>query len=940
MKIRVLLFLCFLSQLHFSQNIPDSLYNHLRQDDAVKRLKALVQLAKAHAAFHKDSTFFYGKQALALGEELENKEQFAWALNYIGSAYYYHGQYDSAKHFHLQALEIRLKIDDKKGLGASYNNLGNIYDDEGDAAKALDYYQRAQKLFTEIGFDAGIAITYNSIGNLHYNRKNYRKALDYFRQAHDFHLQKKDTFSLIHSLNNMAIMYDELGIKDTALVCYQTTLQLAEQTKNTDAILVSLSNLSQILMEKGDLKKAATLMHRALALNESYGDSTQFISLYTNLALLFKKQNVIDSAIHYNQLALPIALRNGLRSSAIHNYQFLAELFARKGKFGEAYDMHVLYSLHNDTLLNEVNSRQVNEMETRFETAKKDKEIVKRNAEIKKAESESANHALQRNALIAGFTMLIALIAYLFYSYKKKKRVHREMAEQKMIIEEKQRDILDSIHYARRIQRSLLPNEKFLSQTLKRLMLGISFMLLSSNAWANDQKRIDSLLVRLEVEPVDSEKVNILRRLYRLHVSTDPDKAKTFLEQGLVIARRAGLIRREAGFLNGMGEYYRRKGDFEKAVNYYEQCRALSQTHRFQLEESWSYNNLGEVARMRGDYTLALKHYQRSLKIKEDLGDLKAVSSTLNNIGLIFLEQKKYKEALLYFERSLETRDSLGLRDLLATNYTNIGRIYYEKGNYLLALQYFQKSLELDREFNMPDEVMMDLNNISEMYVYLGKKDSALIIMQEALEIALRLGDTYQETLIRVNLGDQLLNTGKEKEAMLNYEKAVALGEKSGFRELLKDAYRSLAEMYHARGQNALAYEYHQQYTILKDSIYNAENLRIGNEMQAKYETEKKDKALIQKKADSEIALAEKEKTSMERNVMLGGVALGLILVFFVFRGFRQQQKDNRILQEQKEIIEEKQREILDSIRYARRIQRSLMPTEKAMLGFVRKSRG
>ncbi|MCC7301749.1 MAG: tetratricopeptide repeat protein [Bacteroidia bacterium] len=464
---------------------------------------------------------------------------------------------------------------------------------------------------------------------------------------------------------------------------------------------------------------------------------------------------------------------------------------------------------------------------------------------------------------------------------------------------------------------------------MKRLGLLLIMIAHVFCCYSNNEHRTDSLLKRLETEQVDSNKADIFRRLYRLTVNSEPEKAKYFLEQGLTLSRKAGLLKREAIFLNGLGEYYRRKGDFKQAVSFYMQSLALCQTHKFRLEESWAFNNLGEVARMKGDYTTALKQYQQSLRIKEELNDQKAVSSTLNNIGLIFLEQKKYKEALLYFERSLETRAKLGLRDQLATNYTNIGRIYYESGNYLLALQYFQKSLELDREFNMPDEVMMDLNNISEMYVHLGKRDSALIIIREALKIAIELGDTYTETLIRVNVGDQLMERGDDKEAIVHYERAISLGEHSGFRELLKDAYRALSELYYKWGDHEKAFTLHQQYTILKDSIYNAENLRIGNEMQVKYETEKKNKALTAKKADAEVAVAENKKRSLERNMMLGGVGLGIALAIFVFRSFRQQQRNNKMLQEQKEIIEEKQREILDSIRYARRIQQSLMPTEK-----------
>jgi hypothetical protein len=124
------------------------------------------------------------------------------------------------------------------------------------------------------------------------------------------------------------------------------------------------------------------------------------------------------------------------------------------------------------------------------------------------------------------------------------------------------------------------------------------------------------------------------------------------------------------------------------------------------------------------------------------------------------------------------------------------------------------------------------------------------------------------------------------------------------------------------------AFEYHRKYMHTKDSIYNKESAQQLNEMQTKYETEKKEKELLQTKAES-------EKQTMLRNVFIGGFGVMIILAFLILRGYRNKQRLNvqitaqkKEVELQKELIEEKQKEILDSIHYARRIQQSLLPGE------------
>jgi len=152
-----------------------------------------------------------------------------------------------------------------------------------------------------------------------------------------------------------------------------------------------------------------------------------------------------------------------------YSYGCLAIMHAKNGNFVNAYNFQCLYMQIKDSIFNKENAAQLSEMQTKYETEKKEKELIK-----SKADSEKQN--VIKNAFIAGFIFMILLAILIFRGYQNKQKSNvlitaqkQKVEIQKELLEEKQKEILDSIHYAKRIQDSLLPSEKNIERTLKRL---------------------------------------------------------------------------------------------------------------------------------------------------------------------------------------------------------------------------------------------------------------------------------------------------------------------------------------------------------------------------------------------------------------------------------------------------------------------------------------
>jgi hypothetical protein len=131
-----------------------------------------------------------------------------------------------------------------------------------------------------------------------------------------------------------------------------------------------------------------------------------------------------------------------------------------------------------DSLLNENTSRQIAELDKKFESAQKDKELIMKDAEIVKQAAETEKQTTQRNYFILGFIIMLILVVFVFRGYKQKQKANeiiafqkKEVEIQKSLIEEKQKEIVDSINYARKIQTAILPSLEHIREHLPQAFI-------------------------------------------------------------------------------------------------------------------------------------------------------------------------------------------------------------------------------------------------------------------------------------------------------------------------------------------------------------------------------------------------------------------------------------------------------------------------------------
>jgi len=216
------------------------------------------------------------------------------------------------------------------------------------------------------------------------------------------------------------------------------------------------------------------------------------------------------------------------------------------------------------------------------------------------------------------------------------------------------------------------------------------------------------------------------------------------------------------------------------------------------------------------------------------------------------------------------------------------------------------------------------------VYRYLNELERASQYFNGALAIDEIVLDTSGLAIDLTNIGSLMITQKKYSEAEKNLKKALQLSRNIGDLEGVKENCNFLSELYKQTGQWKNSFLFYKSYVNIRDSIFNDENTRTQTRTEMNYEFEKKEAAqqAEQEKKDA-IAAEDARRQKIILYSVIGFMVFILLFAVVIFRNLQENKKKNKIIQMQKDLVEVKQKGILDSIKYAKRIQQALLPSEK-----------
>jgi tetratricopeptide (TPR) repeat protein len=453
----------------------------LHAKDDTSQVNSLNALAWEYILAGKyDTSMVIAARALSLAKKLDYKKGEAFAYNQTANALWYTGKYLEAAEQHKIALQIRSSLQDKEGIWMSLGNLGLCYRNQSDYPRALQYYFEALKMAESLHSDARIATSLNRIGIVYDDIGDLPNSVDYYKRALLIAEKLQDKPLLVRLNGNIGVSYKKMGEYGNALRCYRTAYALAEVLNDRRSACIQLGNsgiVYALLAERstGNARKsyfdsAEVDIKKALKIAEALKNKDQVSHQLGSLGQLYIQLGRFPEAASALERSLAIAQEMGALDLIADNYFHLSILDSLTHDPRSGLGHYREYIRYRDSISNDENTRKQTRLEMQYAFDKKEA--------LTQSEQEKKN-AVSRIIIYstgAGLALVLLLAAFIFRGYRQKQKANRiivqqkkEVEKQKQAVEEKQKDILDSIHYARRIQRSLLPTERYIHKKLSEL---------------------------------------------------------------------------------------------------------------------------------------------------------------------------------------------------------------------------------------------------------------------------------------------------------------------------------------------------------------------------------------------------------------------------------------------------------------------------------------
>jgi serine phosphatase RsbU (regulator of sigma subunit)/Tfp pilus assembly protein PilF len=405
------------------------------------------------------------------------------------------------------------------------------------------------------------------------------------------------------------------------------------------------------------------------------------------------------------------------------------------------------------------------------------------------------------------------------------------------------------------------------------------------------------------------------------------DSTAALYKIALSLMEQAQNMKDAANTLHNLASVVQMQGKNDEAMELLQRALNILKEKVNDLNElSIVYNKIAQVYYFQGSVTKALEYYHSGLRLAEQGGNKTLQGAFLNNIATIYKEQKEFDKALEYHFKGLkiarEAKDKIGI----STITNNIGNAYLLKKDLKQALKYFREGLQLREEFGDKPGVAGSMINIGTTYLEMDSLEKGRAYYFKALEILEVTKGKRNLANVNCYIGNTYVRAKDFSKGLPYILRGMTIGKEIGSPEIIRDASRDLCLIYDHNGDYKKAFEMHKLFVIMRDSIFSSQTKKAALKSQLRYDFERKAAAdsvkVAEEKMITDLKLKHEENT---RYALYAGLLLVLLFAGFMVNRFKVTQKQKNIIARQKHIVEEKQKEIIDSINYAKRIQSALL---------------
>ncbi len=431
-----------------------------------------VDLAKTYV----DSGLYYAKKT-------KSSKILGRAYQYMGWYYQDQSKFSKANELFYKSLAYLRKANDEQGIADAYGNLGNSYFDMKDYQKALDFQllslsQNEKILKKKTNADAvhnalqGQTYALHNIGTIYSSIGMYDKALEYEYRSLPYEIKSGNKHGESISYNMLAILYSDLGKVDSAVYYYKKALTIAGPTMYQENYATTLQGYATLENSGLSKVKRASILRESLEIRRDLGDVSMEAKVLLDICESEFDELEKDSLSSLFSMVNALIENNpDLDPLKEKYYQLYARYASKKGDFDKAY-----FSLENFVELKALSDEKrrvqdliAGDIKRQLLTKNFNDSIrIENNFAVERAEYHKELSEIQNIVYLSviGFIILIGALTAFITTSRRRKRINLMLTEkneliqeQKAIVEEKNQSISDSINYAERLQRAILPTK-------------------------------------------------------------------------------------------------------------------------------------------------------------------------------------------------------------------------------------------------------------------------------------------------------------------------------------------------------------------------------------------------------------------------------------------------------------------------------------------------
>ncbi|PKQ60439.1 hypothetical protein BZG02_19445 [Labilibaculum filiforme] len=503
MKYYILLFFIFLSKVSLSQINVDSLEALLIEKQGLERVLVLNDLSHSYWNSNPVKGLNYAKEAYEIALEKESKIHIAKSLQNIGINYWAEGEVDEALKYFKKALPIFIELDDFRGYASVLSNLGVVYKTLSDYDNSLSYYIQSLEICEERNFITMKRKTLGNISLVYLALNNHDKALTYIQDAIALCEEEENDGIITAHYNTLGQIYEAKKDYINAQVYYKKALKQNIKNENHYGTTICLYNIGNAKFNLKEYAEAKKYFQESRAVSEKINDQIGVLYADKSIGLLYAIQKKNKEALHYYDKALSLAISLNSREQQLEIYKNYSNVFKSLENYEKALEYFELSSSIKDSIYNEKSSRQIAEMQTKYESVKKEKEneLLRKASEIQQLALTKQTNL--RNFVIVLLVLVILVVVILMNRNKIKHDTNVVLSQKNKLIEDQKSELVlkneELIEKHKELKNLNAMKDKFfkiISHDLKgpfNCIIGFTELLKEDYTILNDEARVDMI---------------------------------------------------------------------------------------------------------------------------------------------------------------------------------------------------------------------------------------------------------------------------------------------------------------------------------------------------------------------------------------------------------------------------------------------------------------